>query len=161
MRRIISIIIFIFCFIAYVRGQAIAQDEPYGDGVAEFDGMTRPEVIELLGKAGRYEDYEFCECFDSSGRQIRPLYYRYVHNLNMVFAREEWRNINGSGETLILYYMGGFREDEYRQVFWGIRCRPKEVKSVMEHYIDSDEKKIKKEKKRTVKASDFDLKRRK
>lgn len=163
MRRTISIILFIFCFVAYVRGQAVTEDEPFGDfeyygeGVAEFDGMSRPEVIELLGKAGHYENYEYCECFDGSGRQIRPLYYRYVHYLNQFFAREEWRNINGSGETLVLYYMSAFREDPDPRVFWGIRCRPKEVKSVMEHYIDNDEKKIKRRKK-TEKSPDYYMK---
>lgn len=53
--------------------------------------------------------------------------------------------------------MSAFREDPDPRVFWGIRCRPKEVKSVMEHYIDNDEKKIKRQKK-TEKSPDYYMK---
>lgn len=115
----------------------------YGDSVDKFDGMSRNEIETILGTPDTVMNYDYCECFDDSGRQILPLYYRYIDHLDCVFSQVVWRNVEGSRENLILYFEKVFTDsipDYY--AFWGIRCRPEQFDSVMGLYTDSFDKPI-------------------
>ena len=107
----------------------------YGAGADKFDGMSRKEIETILGVPDSVMNYDYCECFDDSGRQILPLYDRYIDHLDYAFAKVEWRNVEGSRENLILYFERVFTDsvpDDY--AFWGIRCAPEDVDSVLSLY---------------------------